>query len=798
MSESDDTDVLLLLPPDLFTVASSGSSDSLENGFTTDNQVVTNIIEHVQYLNGKINTINMKDTKHHDHSFTRNLGFNDGSSRYDLPSSENNTSLSRVNMSPSASLRKYQPRSQDFLSPIRPISGTNSQLDNLTERRYNGFSQMYIPTTTTTTMTTLSSGGGTNGLDGVPVSRSSNNESNKFDLKYEGKEPTHSAKTNFIDRDIISSDYSFMKNNNEDDRLFSSETKKILDRLKDKKNDQERASLINDFNTINPREYNFFLDSQQNDLRATSSPNKIQQARIKNSELPEWKSKNLLSLDDFWNPDVNKSENELLKIKLEEEKFRREHCEQVIQELQKKLLEQQEKVAVAIAIDKEKKQMITQYQKLLNKFKEQWLTLENDYKKLQDNLSDNTLKYKNEINELELKLKNEDKEKLKSIDTAIEYKDKYETVMREKINLLESHENELENYKKFVTEAEARYEQLKNNYDKLLEKNVQLEESSGNYQQELSNERLKASKIRDEMSHIHKALDTCGAELSVLRQEKENLQLRLKEEKDRCTIMDRKRTDLLEEINCLRKNEQVSKDEIKSIISQHEEKRTELRDIYQKQVEDVVQVKLKEFQLQLDTAEVAFQNELETKQRVIAECAARKIKTIIDKHQEEIKLLEERYNEEKRLHEIRYSKINNKAVMLEAQLNSQEAAKSRIAEQLHTLMEKQWKQAMQIISPGIQDNYDIIDRKRDEKNIIKYKNNHCDYSEPVKLHGQSSNHKNYNYLHQEQQEESLVGFTSTDHSPGSKLMDSQDELKRCIQSVSLFGFLIYIFVSETF
>lgn len=70
---------------------------------------------------------------------------------------------------------------------------------------------------------------------------------------------------------------------------------------------------------------------------------------------------------------------------------------------------------------------------------------------------------------------------------------------------------------------------------------------------------------------------------------------------------------------------------MKALITQHELKKTELRDMYQKQVDDVVNTKLKEFEAQLDAAELNFQLELESKQRAIAECAARKIKSIIDK-----------------------------------------------------------------------------------------------------------------------------------------------------------------------
>lgn len=45
----------------------------------------------------------------------------------------------------------------------------------------------------------------------------------------------------------------------------------------------------------------------------------------------------------------------------------------------------------------------------------------------------------------------------------------------------------------------------------------------------------------------------------------------------------------------------------------------------------MVKTKLQEFQMQLDTAESEFLEELKTRQQVIAECAARKIKDVIDK-----------------------------------------------------------------------------------------------------------------------------------------------------------------------
>lgn len=78
-------------------------------------------------------------------------------------------------------------------------------------------------------------------------------------------------------------------------------------------------------------------------------------------------------------------------------------------------------------------------------------------------------------------------------------------------------------------------------------------------------------------------------------------------------------------------SQKLAKDEIKSVAEQKEKVRAELQEVYQKQVDEVVKAKLYEFQMQLDTAESEFLEEMKTRQQVIAECAAKKIKDVIDK-----------------------------------------------------------------------------------------------------------------------------------------------------------------------
>ncbi|XP_031844205.2 centriole duplication and spindle assembly protein centrobin [Nomia melanderi] len=503
-----------------------------------------------------------------------------------------------------------------------------------------------------------------------------------------------------------------------------------------------------------------------------------------NTDIFPRKSQRLLSLSDFWDDTGTKSLDEMRRIKLEEEKFRREHCEHLIQELQKRLLEQQEKVAVALRVDNEKNELISQFHNGWSKLKQRIHVLENEYSTLQTNLKNVTEKHQLEISEFQSQIKRYEGELSKALDLAAGYKEKSDNAMKEKVDLLKSHADELENYKSFVQAAENRCEQLKVDYDKLLEKNKQNEETIKSHQQDLTKERLKGVEVRNEMNVIHKALDTCEAELTVLRQEKENLQLKLKEEINRNTILDQKNAALLSSIDDAKKAEKVAKDETKSLAEQKEKIRLEMQEVYQKQVDEVVKVKLQEFQTQLDAAETEFLEELKTRQQVIAECAARKIKDVIDKHRLEINLVEEKHKEEIRLYELQLAQALQKSAILEAQLNSQRATKSQLAEQLHSVMQKQWQQALQIISGGNMEDLTPLQKIHAEKLFRGPKKSesmpNCYMKllqEPTKLKLQTVDTKIFH-----DQNESLSTMTPIEDTPLSS-KDSKDDLRKYVKMI---------------
>lgn len=563
-----------------------------------------------------------------------------------------------------------------------------------------------------------------------------------------------------------------------------------LDNLQDINNDAKNLNL-NPFKIPEPpadgfdifgRQLHGFAESNKDDTHSSTRTKSTNNA----STNTERKTQRLFTLSDFWDTNTNKSSEEMLRIKLEEEKFRREHCEFLIQELQKRLLEQQEKVAVAIRVDNDKNLVISQFQSSWMKLKDRWQTLELDYNNLQQSIKTATEKHQAEISEFQSQIKRLEGELSKTLDLASGYKEKSDSLVKEKVDILKSHADELENYKLLVQQAEKRYDQMKEDCNKLLEKNHRTEEILKNVQQELNKERLKGGEVRAEMAVIHKALDTCEAELTVLRQEKESLQLKVREEQNRNSILEQKNVSLLAMIDDVKKSEKLAKDEIKSLNQQQDKIKAELREIYQKQVDDVVKSKLQEFQTQLDTAEASFQTEFETRQRAIAECAARKIKSVIDKHQLEVKLLEEKHKEEKRLCEIQLAQVVQKSAMLESQLNTQRASKNHLAEQLHSVMQNQWQQALRIISGGNGESVSSLQRISAENYFeIKQPMN----AEPMKL---ESHHINTNQFHakhfqglhaQEEHNDSLITLTSNEELANGNKKDSKNDLRKYIKMI---------------
>lgn len=227
----------------------------------------------------------------------------------------------------------------------------------------------------------------------------------------------------------------------------------------------------------------------------------------------------------------------------------------MIQELQKKLLEQQEKVAVAIRIDNKKNSMISQFQSSWEKLKQRYQNLETEYNNSQSTLKSITERHQTETTELQMRINKCQGELSQALDLAAGYKEKSDALVKDKTEMARMHAEELEKYKALVQQKEKVCDQIKEDCNKLMDKNHQLEELLRNAQQDLSKERTKNGEVRKEMAAIHAALDTCGAELTTLRQEKDGLQLKLKEEMSRVHNLEQNKVSLLSAVEAATKAE---------------------------------------------------------------------------------------------------------------------------------------------------------------------------------------------------------------------------------------------------
>ncbi|XP_035723191.1 myosin-11-like isoform X2 [Vespa mandarinia] len=857
MSDSDDTDVLLLIPPDLFLVPSSSDSDiSTKQCYEKVNRsngrrgVISELVGHMQSLENRISAIESKDNSldisllnnsldsqtqengyfYHKESSRSNFSVSQPSSLQTSPikprksTSVPSTPISTIgnpvvdsskkiiNMEISEVDELIQEMEATDLELSKRINGANSyqcnqkKLDSFLQKQTinqgnneneptsmiskNRGIHAYTDISLTTCPNSLFQLDETDKLISdfkqweerirQTVPDKSHNHQNTNDNSANNIELLHNKKTTDIVTSMPESNQIRFKRN----EIGGTNAKEIQENVTSVLENSEGMHNSNGQNkyTIVPDVTETKSELLTNICTKSLYTSSLQDI-VKDTE-PSLRPQKLLSLSDFWDTNTNKSQGEMIRIKLEEEKFRREHCEILIQELQKRLLEHQEKLAVAVRVDYEKDVLISQFNNAWSKIKQRVQILERERDDLEKNLHNINEKHQSEINEFQSQIKRCEGELSKALDLAAGYKEKSDSLMKEKIDLLKVHADELENSKSLIQETENRYQQIKGEYNKLIETNRQTDESLKNIQQELNRERLRGNEVKNEMSVIHKALDTCEAELTILKQEKENLQLKIKEEINRNNILEQKNVFLLNSLDDAKKAERLAKEEKKSLEEQQVKMRSELQEVYQKQVDEVVKAKLQEFQTQLDSAELEFVEELKSRQQVIAECAARKIKEIIDKHRLEINLLEEKHKEEKRLCELQLAQAVQKSSLLEMHLNSQRANKSQLAEQLHSVMQKQWQQALHIISGGNIENLSPLERLTAEKffesKIPKESVSNCQIKisqEPPSTTPTSSS-RIQNIQNDRNRNENLIDI------PLSNKKDSKEDLRKYIKLIA--------------
>ncbi|KFB35880.1 hypothetical protein ZHAS_00002833 [Anopheles sinensis] len=381
-------------------------------------------------------------------------------------------------------------------------------------------------------------------------------------------------------------------------------------------------------------------------------PRNVQNAA---STKPSSKNGNLLNLSDIWHTNGAPGQPEYSKA-LQEERLRRQHCERNIQSLQMKLLEYEEKISVALSVDKEKVTII-------------------------GNLEQETARLTSRIRDMELK-HIETHEKLMAENLEVKNKNLFlEKELTETLNL--------------VRKLEAKNEGLETKVETLASANRDVNEvhkrQLEDLQIRLANSRDNERQLREQLGKLRKANDQLGEELESERKKlADGVRLRA----DFCALK-RKR---IAWGSVSRRSHARTK---KKLLKELEIQRVSLKKYYQSQLEDVVSDKLKEFQKQLTTVEEELKDESQKKERSLTDRAKRQIELIDHKREQEIQLLTERYNEQESLYRLQLANSAKRIHELEEKLHTIQHRRADIAEQLHRIMENQWKQALDVLmSPG--------------------------------------------------------------------------------------------------
>ncbi|XP_035896336.1 227 kDa spindle- and centromere-associated protein-like [Anopheles stephensi] len=392
---------------------------------------------------------------------------------------------------------------------------------------------------------------------------------------------------------------------------------------------------------------------------------------------PASKNGHLLNLSDIWQTNGTAGQPEYSKV-LQEERLRRQHCERNIQSLHVKLLEYEEKIAVALSVDKEKVSIIA-------------------------NLEQETARLTGRLRDMEHK-HIETHEKLMAENVEIKNKNLFlEKELAETLNLVRKLEDKKDN-------LEAKIEHLATaNRDVNDVHRQQMED----LQIRLANSRDNERQLREQLGKQRKANEQLGAELQAEKQKlADSVRIRadfcaLKTKTDtlgkRFAEVTRENESLQEQAKHMKEQIAVHQEESKKLLKELEIQRLSLKKYYQSQLEDVVSDKLKEFQKQLTTVEEELKEEAKKRERTLTERAKRQIELIDQKREQEMQLLTERYNEQESLYRLQLTNSAKRIHELEDKLRTIHSRRADIAEQLHSIMENQWKQALDVLmSPGQQ------------------------------------------------------------------------------------------------
>ncbi|KAH8380489.1 hypothetical protein KR009_011049 [Drosophila setifemur] len=417
----------------------------------------------------------------------------------------------------------------------------------------------------------------------------------------------------------------------------------------------------------------------------------LEPARCGRSSLVSENNSKLISLSDLWGKNSltgtvldNHLPNHRVPCSpsLKEEQLRRQHLEKTVHTLQSQLLECQQRISVAIEVDRSKDAALSEADKTAQNLNYEVQHLRDTVHRLEAERSDSLGKADALQHEL-----------AQAVNLATKFQEKNDKL-----------EREVDSNRKVAKEWEDRLQEL----EMQLHGSKRAEEMS---HAELNKLRDKFAKVDYQQEKLKTQIEELEKEKSTLTHQKEMLQEYHQKQKSRADSLETQRKSLQETLANLTENEVSSRNFFKYKKSQKnyiifqsnlkkklEVQQKSLKQYYQQQMENVVAKKMQEFQDQLDKNEELLKGEARERERLIAERAVKQLEMINEKNNQELNLTQEKHNEEVELYRLQLANASKKIDELELKLSCYKTKRADIAEKLHGVMEAQWQQALAILT----------------------------------------------------------------------------------------------------
>ncbi|XP_017134878.1 ankyrin repeat domain-containing protein 26 [Drosophila miranda] len=407
-------------------------------------------------------------------------------------------------------------------------------------------------------------------------------------------------------------------------------------------------------------------------IRMTSTSASIEAARLPRGSLSD--NNKLISLSDLWGKScmggtviANNTPNPLLcSPSLKEEQLRRHHLEKTVQTLQSQLLEYQQRISVAMEVDRSKDEA-------LNRAEQAAANLNFEVQQLRDVLH----RLEAERSDSHGKMEALQHELAQAVGLATKFQERHEKM-----------EADLDRHQQEAKEWDEKLEQL----EMQLHGSKRAEELS---HAELNKLRDKFAKVDYQQEKLKAHIEELETENTTLRHQKEMLQDYHQKQKSRADSLETQRKSMQETLANLTEVETNLKKKL-------EIQQKSMKQHYQQQMENVVAKKMQEFQNQLDKSEENLKSEARDRERLIAERAVKQLEMINEKNNQELNLIQEKHDEEVELYRLQLGNASKKIDELELKLSFYKNKRADIAEKLHGVMEAQWQQALAILTSPTQ------------------------------------------------------------------------------------------------